>query len=561
MVELNNSIFYKVKFNITSTQGEDDLIWSVIYHIKTWLLRKYNKKTSVLPTQNATWSRLKKGGTLSSFDKRTIFIEAEAFEESVDMVFWAARISEKQQPKAGFAQREWITEVGIKPIEKGCVEFSCVISYLDRPGFIGICEDEPFPNIPNLIKYILQDSNLICSLGGDKISILPQILHSGDWVTFWENIQSKERLLPYIFISVRDNGSDCSSISIDPQNLAIAAGGNAIVFYANETSIMEEMNRYCPDEYRCYGGAIRIYQPYVDITDPLDNRRHRYIGTRMIAQLGQDKIVQMIRRALAQDIHFYETFFRIKDCHLKQEAHLRQLRLAELKKQHQEESLQITREKEREAKNWFDMALHEEENRLHAEDELAKIRTELQNMKEVNFRLTNEIDTYRQLAARNAELERACNNRLNTKSYPQTPTDIVNYFDATFGDCIAFSEDVERSIKACNVSSEELWKVFYYLSTTMRELYMSGSGDIYKEFKNRTGITIGRGEGANTHKNKKLMKQYETEYHGIKIDIEAHVKCSRNYQRIHFGFCAEDRKVVVGWCGEHKDNATTQRVR
>ena len=165
------------------------------------------------------------------------------------------------------------------------------------------------------------------------------------------------------------------------------------------------------------------------------------------------------------------------------------------------------------------------------------------------------------MAAKNAELERACSNRLNTKEYPSTHQDIINYFDASFGDCIAFSDDVEKSLKNCSIPFDELWNTLYYLATTMRDLYIFGSGDIYKEFKHQTGINIGRGEGANTHQNKKMMDQYKTEYHGIQIDIEAHVKCSRNYQRIHFGFSQEDQKVVVGWCGEHKDNATTQKVR
>ena len=79
-----------------------------------------------------------------------------------------------------------------------------------------------------------------------------------------------------------------------------------------------------------------------------------------IFQLGQDEVVQMIRRALAQDIHFYETFFRIKDCRSKQENQQRQLRLATLKAQHDEETLQIARKKEQELKDWYELAVAEE---------------------------------------------------------------------------------------------------------------------------------------------------------------------------------------------------------
>ena len=564
MIELNNSIFYKVKFNIDALEENCDLIWKVIYHIKTWLLRKYNKKTETISSRNTVWGRLKKGATLRSFDRRTIFIETESFEEAPNMNFWACRISEQQAPQAGYAPREWITEVGIKPIQKGRVEFSCVISYLDRPGFIGICENEPFPNVPNLIKYILQDEGCSCTLGDEKISIEPQLLRPGEWLPFWENVQRPERVLPYIFVSVKDEEhSDFATVSetIDPQQLAIAAGGNAKVFYAKDSSVLEEMDFYCPQEYKCYNGALRIYQPQMNLEDALDHRRHRYIGANLISELGQDKVIQMIRRALAQDVHFYESFFRVKDCRLKQEAHSRQLRLIELKRHHEEESMQITQEKEEQTEYWCGVALVEEEKRLRAEEEWEHLSVDMQAIRDECYRLSAEIESYRPLQAKNAELERACSNRLNTKTYPASPLDIINYFDAAFSDCIAFSEDVAKSVKDCTIPPDELWSNLFHLATTMRELYMFCHGDIYREFRNRTGISLGRGEGANTHQNKKLMRQYETEYHGIIIDIEAHIKCSRNYQRIHFGFCQEEQKVIVGWCGAHKDNATTQRVK
>ena len=399
-------------------------------------------------------------------------------------------------------------------------------------------------------------------VGCDLVTTEPKILKVGEWGSFWERVTNPERQLPYIFVATKGNAvQQCIEYSVDPKQLAIAAGGNAYVFYAESQSVMEEMDYYCPQEYKCYNGSIRIYFPRVDLTDALDSHKHRYLNSSTILQLGQDGVVQMFRRALAQDVHFYESFFRIGDCRLKQENRARQLRLAELKRQHEEKNRQITQEKEQEAKDWCDIAAEEEEKRLQAEDELEQARVALKTVKEENYNLSVEIEAYRTLVSKNAELERACENRLNTKFYPRTSQDIVNYFDATFGDCIAFSEDVDKSLKACTIPCEELWNILYCLATTMRELYISGKGDIYKEFKNKTGITIGRGEGANTHQNKKLMKQYETEYHGRIIDIEAHVKCLRNHQRVHFGFSLEEQKVIVGWCGEHKDNATTQKVK
>ncbi|MBQ8747446.1 MAG: hypothetical protein IJZ08_06230 [Clostridia bacterium] len=562
MLELNNSIFYKVKFDITANQNEVDLIWKVIYHIKSWLTRKWNKGKTILTTQNATWSYLKRGGTISSTDKKSVYIESEAFEESENMQYWACRIFERKAPRTDFAPREWITEIGVKPVSKGKIEFSCVISYIDRPGFIGKCEDEPYPNVPNLIKNLLQDKGCVCEIGCDLITTEPQALKAGEWIGFWERVTKIDRQIPYIFIATKSSVDEENyKYPVDPKQLAIAAGGNARVFYAEDQGVMDEMDYFCPNEYKCYNGSIRIYFPKIDTTDPLDIYRHRYLTSNTILQLGQEEIVQMIRRALAQDIHFYETFFRLKDCRAKQENFQRQLRLEALKTKHQEETLRISQQKDQEAQDWCNMALLEEEKRLHVEDDLEQIKAELQALKEEKFILNAKIDTYRGLAEKNASLERACNNRLNTKTYPSSPMDVINYFDASFADCIAFSEDVYKSLKNCTISLADLWSALYCLATTMRELYLSAGGDIYKEFTKRTGIDVGRGEGANTHQNKKMMDQYSTEYHGYQIDIEPHIKFSRNHQRIHFGFCQEDQKVIVGWCGEHKDNATTHKVK
>ena len=52
MTELNTSIFYKVKFNICALNETDDLLWKVIYHIKNWLTRKYNKEKEFLSANN-----------------------------------------------------------------------------------------------------------------------------------------------------------------------------------------------------------------------------------------------------------------------------------------------------------------------------------------------------------------------------------------------------------------------------------------------------------------------------------------------------------------------------
>ncbi len=561
MIDLNNSIFYKVKFNVSAISDDTDLIQRIISHIKTWLLRKHNQKRERIPEDDSVWNRLVQGDVIESTDKGNVLIETDSFQDE-GLVFWACRISERGRHREGYAPREWITEIGIKPISHGEIEFSCVTSYRDRPGFIGQCEDEPQPNIPNIVKALLNDEECNCKLGCECVDVNPIALKPGDWNSFWENTLNEERQLPYIFVSLKSDGESGNKIHlVNPQELAIAAGGNAKVFYAESDGVIDEMNYYCQDEYKCYGGAIRIYFPQIRLDDPLDSHRHRYINPNVISEIGPNHVIQMIRRALAQDVHFYETFFRIEECRKKKESFARQVRLAEIKKQYDEEKTIFQQQHEQQVDKYFTLAVEEEEKRLKVEDELEAVKESLGQLKESCYRLSNEIEGYRTLSAKNAELQRVCRNRLNTIQYPNTILDVVNYFDAVFCDRLAFSEDGMKSLKGCRLPLTDLWRILFSLATEMHELYLRGSGDIYSQFRQKTGIDVTRGEGTMTRKDAKLMRQFLTLYNGEEINIEPHITFPKLSQSIHFGFSHKDQKIIVGSCGEHKEIYSTQKKR
>lgn len=556
MKDLNSTLFYKVKFNITSNSSDLDLLWVLVSHIRNWQTRKWNyHKSDFVPTDVHVWTGLKNGGTISSQDKKSVYIASEvcSVENEEPLTFWACKIVESKRPIAGMAPREWVTEIGFKPTDKNNAEFSCVISYSDRPGFIGECEEDPYPSVPNIIQNLIRDKKIHCWNGIDAITIAPVQLTTGEWLPFSQKLSDPDRTIPYIYISPRKVSADGKAQLVDPERLAIASGGNAVVFYSDDTSVTDEMDYYCPAEYKCFDGAVRVYYPQVVFSNSSDSYRHRFLPRSYIEKVGEDTVVQMIRRALAQDVHFYETVFRIEDCKEMRASILRKKRLAELVQTHIQQLEQLEEKQ-------FDLAVEEEEKRIIAEEHAENLQIELDEVKETNYRLSQEVDMYRPLAIRNAELEKACRSRLTMKCYPKTIHEIVSYFETVFGDRIAFSEDAIKSIKRCSIQNDEVWKVFYSLATDMYDLYISGSGDIYKEFRAKTGIDVSRGEGTMTRQNKRLMRQYETYYNGDKVDVEAHITYPRIKQSIHFGFSPREEKVIIGWCGEHKDNFTTQSV-
>ena len=556
MTDLSANMFYKVQFSISIKEKGVDLLWELICHIMRWQTRKWNKNEKMLTTEYKEWTALKHGNPIFSEDRKSVYIESHLFEPEIEDegAYWACKICENPQVKTEYAPRTWVTEIGVENIQKGQAIFSCVLTYSDRPGFIGKCEKEPAPNVPNLIRNILGDKRFFCFLGIDQLNLNPIELKSGDWLGFWEKIQDPNRSIPYIYISPSVASSqDYINLTIDPRKLVVASGGNAIVYYSLDKAIVSEMDFYTPNDYKCFDGAIRIYMPDCDIDDPLDPYRHRFIKSSYVNEEGEDSVLQIIRRALAQDVHFYDKFFRITNCREMTAKLERQKKLSEIQEKHSEYLLQMEN-------RTLESLIEEEEKRLLAEEEIAILRKNLNDEKEKNYTLSSKLEQYQPLIERNRALEAISVSRFVIKNYPKTIRDIINYFDAVFPDRIAFSDEAIRSSKDCRIDFAEVWKILYNLSTEMYDLrFISESSDIYTPFKTKTGIDVRRGEGAMTHKDKSLAKQFQIEYFGESIDIEAHITYPRISQSIHFGFSEKHKKIIIGSCGPHMQIYSTQK--
>ena len=87
--------------------------------------------------------------------------------------------------------------------------------------------------------------------------------------------------------------------------------------------------------------------------------------------------------------------------------------------------------------------------------------------------------------------------------------------------------------------------------------------DIASEFENSSKYGYARGEGRITSRNPNLANQRVFNYDGRKLDMWQHIKYSNKpgeQLRIHFNIDQETKKIVIGWIGEHMDNATTRNI-
>lgn len=551
MLDLNARMLYKVKFNISPVEPGNDLLWLVVMHIRQWQAWKYNKNgQEIIPSNLRKWSSLKNGGRIFS-ENDSVYIESDSYVDDVGRLFWACRIIENPLPAPGYAPRQWITEIGYEQHTEDEAMLSCVLTYSDRAGFVGPYQDEPEASIPNIIKrYILRDSRIHVYYGPDELSSTPIRLSVGDWPQFEERIRDQSRVLPYIYISpykdLEDESTKCKYY-VDPSKLATAMFGNALVFYADDLDFTAEM-RYMSPDYSCYGGALRVYTP-----NATEAARHRYMSPLDLVMLGEDVVIGSFIRAFAQNVNFYESFLRIEQCKKLKADAARKSRIEQLKEQHRAQMSQVENMK-------LEEAIDEETKRLEAEDRANDLEKTVKQQKERIWRLEERANALQVYAAENAGLRKSIEARMHLSQLPSSRESVVEYFTQIFADRLDFTPEALKSLKECTLNPSVLWEFFYDLATVMWPLLDGGNGDPYAQFRNKTGFDCARGEGSETRRDKKLMRQFQTVFKGEIIDIEPHLTFPAERQSIHFGYSMSLRKIIIGHCGKHLDIYSTRKV-
>lgn len=561
MSDLNSTLFFKSKFQIKpAIEGEIDLLWTLLLKIRTWMTRKWERKGETIPRDNQTWTNWKSGSTFSSKNNTVIFHSVRYFNEE-HRVYWAAKIIETPPSENGCAPRTWTTEIGSCPATDGGSEISLVIYYADRPGFIGPCEPAPLPSVPGLIRLLLKDNKIFCCIGHYPVRLSPICLHPGDFPDFWKVVCDSERDIPIVYLSPSyENGT--VHCALDPVRLADLLGPNALVYYTNDLDFSREMTHLCtPVEWGAYSGDIRIYASHPN-TDIEESYRHRMIYVQNILSHEEDWY-GILRRALVQDVHFYEKMFRIEDCRRLIEHSKQQRRQEEYKTEIEELLLSEVGEQEQRLKQKYEAFEQErtqwELSEMELMEQLDSIKSELRNA-------TARADAFAIEAQLSSERKRALDLVRKLENYPNTPQAIVDYYLAHFRDRLAFTQRGYASLDDCSTDISILWNALYQMATRLYDLYQDPNvTTVEATFSRQSSFDIARGEGMMTRRDPKLMRNYDDVYQGRPIRIESHLKngtkeTSPQFLRIYYAWDAETQKIVIGSCGKHLTNYSTQKI-
>lgn len=576
MIDLSSTLFFKAKFEVTAKQANFDLLWCIVCHIRNWMSSKWRKRGETIPTDSGIWSRWKLGSRIISQNDMVHF-QSMCYQAENQGVFWACKIHESFPSQSGCAPRSWITEVGFQSPISGKATISIIIYYSDRPGFIGPCEPPTPASIPNLIRRLCEDTRIQCTVDSHNLTLQPIHLKPGDFPQFWDIVSNAERSIPVIYISPRRTDEEISVNLVDPKELASRIlGPNALVYYATDLDFSREMTHLCPNDYGCYSGSIRVYAPQPRIGDEGEHYRHRFILARDILEMGSEQTCEMLRRALAQDVHFYDEMFRVEDCQKMRDRWVIEKRLETHKKEIEDSFLEtaVQTQEELQAKcqaaenKLFEKEFEFEQYKETMSEEIKELKRQLHNCQQ-----QMEIHQKALAQERNHALKGVQD---NLKQYPSNPTEIAKFFIMHFPGRIDFTDKGFASLRSCETDAEILWDAFYQMVTTLYDLYISEDvATITKDFNSlSSNLTMARGEGKMTRQDRKLMRQFQDTYHGEPIDIETHIKTSetketsRKFLRIYFDCYKkkdehtgiETNTIVIGSCGKHLENYTSQKI-
>ena len=565
MIDLSSTLFFKGTFSVQALKDDTDLLWDLVLKIRRWMTSKWRRQNETIPERMPLWTSWKLGSHFSS-ENELVHFKSDSLCRLDGMESWASKIIETEALSDGCAPREWTTEIGFQQRGAASAQISIVISYSDRPGFIGPCRPAPRATLPRLLRMFCQDSNLYCFVGNRfPFTLHPVHLAPGAFPEFWKLVSDEDREIPLIYISPSVDEETGAPVNLlDPSRLAELLGPNALVYYADDPEFSQEMRLMCPHpDCACYAGQVRVYASHPHMGKAADAFRHRLIGVRSLRS-DPEEVYTMLRRALAQDVHFYESMFRMENCREMNFRTQMQKRQREYRAELENELLESAVEKEQE--------LHRQLEQLDTERyEWGQCKEELQDRID---ELTNSLhraealaDSYREAAALSAARKAALDKIRLVGKYPSEPRQIVDYFLGHFGDRLAFTERGLASLDSCTASAEVLWDALYQMVTTLFDLYEDDTVVLVgQEFNRCSNLRLARCEGTMTRRNANLMRNYRDTYDGRDIDIQAHIKTaetrpgSSKFLRIYFSYEPDLHKIIVGSCGEHLENHTSQKI-
>ena len=483
MLDLSVRVFYKAHFNIESKYPNVSLFDQVIYGLYNWLYHKFGQ-----PIVAWNWQQFRRHGEFQTSDG---LVEASSTSFKNDgSLFWACKIEEYQVQDSSShednaiseAPRIWTTEVGFEQISHNSATVSYVLYYRDKAGFIGKTADAPALTVPSFIKNLLYNKKILCKIGDDILRVHATLLKCGFGKRFAENIQDERRVAPCILV-LPELTEDGIEYRVNAESIAKNVMGNALVYSIDAKEVIDEINFYLSKELHCRQGQIMIYW------GSSSTSKFRYISSKQIESLGEQEVVEILRRVFSTDIKYYDAheMFRMADC----DEMYRQHRIKDLRSKMQaaellsEEKASTNAELKGQLNECDELLKYADEELEKQKNQIEALKGQLSEKRQENRKLQRYIDTMNPIYKDSKGQLDALHAIRCISSMPKTARDVGMYFQKVFPEKIDFSDRGFMSLSACTTRVETIWECFYQIATHLTDLYRAGSSDMENYFLQR----------------------------------------------------------------------------
>ena len=546
-------------------QGESQLgLTELIHEVADWIRLKEGPSANF---RSAAW--FGHGGTWKKANGRAS-VEVDSLRETAASIptAWAIRYSHQDNE---FAPRWWTIDVGVVPVEPTRWRLALTVGNSLHRTFMGQEPGRLPVTPPRLLTALVSSTRWRCSAGSLQFSITPTVVNIGEGHRLRDAIQEPSRCCALVYVS-RDRAIGRPLIDAEKLNRCIVGSGS--VYVAGTPELDEELEYLIPFKFRAPNGMVRVYAPGTDFDRPEQAYRHRFFTRHQIAELTAADVEQQVARSLARRTGWAKLVSPISsvdDIASQRREHRRHelqsegtaesyKELLELYEHHNQE---LTRQKcdleklrdnaERGAED-FELLLEE------ARDKVRNVEYERDMLRQ------EEADAKRQSAA----LELSVTTARSISALPTSLAEVVETIGKLHGDCIAFTDDAIKSARKAEINKLEIgrdlaWKHLHAAATLLPKLAfdecVSGAA-LPRRFKHESGLELAMTEGKATKAHPRLVKLRIVSFEGKEWDITPHIKYGvkpPRCLRIHFALDGDNKRVIIGHCGDHLETAGTRR--
>ncbi len=457
--------------------------------------------------------------------------------------------------------RRWSVVITLRLNEDREVRFTTVVQNWMIQNFIGEYPMPPSASAPSYVRLLLDDPALTCKKGDLILKAQPLNVTNKACRAIYDQLLSPNRHAPFVFIA---HSPQTKSVLVNPVRIAAALIGNANIYVLPTSSVVDEMNYYLGEVLRCEYGSVRVYQPYINKSDPANARHHRYLSSSFIAQHGEDGILRFLANGIARNGASFRLtdFTSFTDIFTERRRHAIK-KLATESKGKSEEAAVVWEENEKlttQAASWESMAIQYESENTAIKNDNIGLKYRVEEADRVRHRikdLESQIEGMKQLARLPVSLSeilvvvaKLFPNRIEIANNAlETAKDYADEHDGFWG------------------RPEQLaiaWEMVFGLATSLYDLiFVDVSNNLGGDFgKSFSTFELALSEGKQTKKDARLMALRKIVHAGEEVDITMHIKYGSKKPkmlRLHFAIKRESKKLIVGHFGDHMENYSTRK--